>query len=84
MRWKTTDLAQALLRSGLSYKTWDYTEEMLAHVRRRRPVLADLKSRFEAEGNQFLYDSHLGETNGIERAYTHNAGRRYLYLVNQP
>lgn len=79
-----TDLAQALQRGGLSYQTWDYSAEMLAHVRRRRPVLADLKARFEAEGNQFLYDSHLGEASGIERAYTHNAGRRYLYLVNQP
>lgn len=78
-----TDLAQALQRCGLAYQTWEYTAEMLAHVQRRRPVLAELKPRFEAEGNQFLYDSHLGETNGIERAYTNNAGRRYLYLAQR-
>ena len=35
-----TELAQALQRLGLSYQTWDYTEPMLAHLRRRRPVLA--------------------------------------------
>ena len=33
-----TELALALQRLGLSYRTWDYTERMLAHLRRRRPV----------------------------------------------
>jgi SAM-dependent methyltransferase len=77
-----TDLAQALRELGWAYRTWDYSEAMLAHVRRRRPVLAELKARFEAEGNLFLYESHLGESHGIERAYAHNAGKRYLYLAN--
>jgi SAM-dependent methyltransferase len=76
-----TELAQALQRLGLSYRTWDYTEAMLAHLRRRRSVLLDLQAQFEAEGNRFLYDSHLGEANGIERAYVNGAGRRYLYLA---
>lgn len=76
-----TELAQALQRLGLSYRTWDYTEAMLAHLHRRRPILAELKPRFEAEGILFLYESHLGEANGIERAYTHDAGKRYLYLA---
>lgn len=75
-----TELAQAWQRLGLAYRTWDYTEHMLAHVRRRRPVLEELKGQFEAEGNRFLYDSHLGEANGIERAYVNGAGRRFLYL----
>ncbi len=77
----STELAQALQRLGLSYRTWDYTGKMLAHVRRRKPVLQALKAQFESEGNQFLYDSHLGEANGIERAYVNGAGRRYLYLA---
>ena len=76
-----TELAQALQRLSLPYQTWDYTEPMLAHLCRRRPVLQDLKAQFEAEGNRFLYESHLGEANGIERAYTHDAGKRYLYLA---
>ena len=76
-----TELAQALQRLGLAYRTWDYTGQMLAHVRRRKPVLEALKAQFEAEGNRFLYDSHLGEANGIERAYTNGAGRRYLYVT---
>ena len=77
-----TDLARALLELGFSYRTWDYSEAMLAHLRRRRPVLAALKPQFEAEGNLFLYDSHLGESLCIERAYTHDAGKRYLYLAS--
>jgi SAM-dependent methyltransferase len=75
------ELAQAIQRLGLSYRTWDYTEQMLTHLRRRRPVLEELSPQFEAEGNRFLYDSHLGEANGIERAYVNGAGRRYLYLT---
>ena len=78
-----TELAQALQQLGFSYRFWDYSEAMLAHLRRRRPVLETLKARFEAEGNLFLYESHLGESLGIERAYTHNAGKRYLYLASQ-
>lgn len=76
-----TELAQAFQILGLSYRSWDYSQAMLAHVRLRRPVLAELKDQFEAEDNLFLYESHLGEAMGIERAYTHNAGKRYLYLA---
>jgi ubiquinone/menaquinone biosynthesis C-methylase UbiE len=76
-----TELAQAFKQLGLSYRSWDYSEAMLAHARRRRPVLAELKTKFEAEDHLFLYESHLGESLGIERAYTHNAGKRYLYLA---
>ncbi len=78
-----TELAQAFRKLGLSYQSWDYSEAMLAHLLRRRPVLDALKSQFEAEGNLFLYESHLGESFGIERAYTHNAGKRYLYLARR-
>jgi cyclopropane fatty-acyl-phospholipid synthase-like methyltransferase len=76
-----TRLAQALKRLGLPYRTWDYTEQMLAHVRRRQPVLQALKSQFEAEGHKFLYTSHLAEANGTERALVNGAGGRYLYLT---
>ena len=62
----------------------DYTEAMLAHLRRRRPVLDELKPQFVAEGNIFLYESHLGESLGIERAYINDAGKRYLYLASYP
>lgn len=78
-----TDLARALRELGWPYRTWDYSDAMLSHVRRRRPVLEALKAQFEAEGNLFLYESHLGEACGIERAYTHNAGGRYLYLASR-
>lgn len=76
-----TDLAVALRRLNLMYQTWDYTEQMLMHLRKRKPILEELKSQFELEGNLFLYENHLGEVEGIERAYTQGAGARFLYLV---
>jgi hypothetical protein len=76
-----TRLARALQRQGLPYRTWDYGEQMLSHVRRRQPVLQALRSQFDAEGHQFLYTSHLAEANGTERALVHGAGGRYLYLT---
>lgn len=78
-----TELAQAFHNLGLRYQAWDYSQAMLAHLRRRRPVLEALKSQFEAEGNAFLYESHLGESLGTERAYVHQAGKRYLYLATR-
>lgn len=78
-----TELAQALVESGFVYRYWDYSEAMLAHLNRRIPVLAALKAQFDAEGNSFLYESHLGEARGIAYAYTHNAGKRYLYLASR-
>lgn len=39
------------------------------------------RKQFEAEGNQCLFDSHLGEANGVERAHANGAGGRYLYLA---
>ena len=78
-----TELAQALQELGFSYQFWDYTEAMLAHLRRRRPVLEELKPQFETEGNSFLYESHLGESRGIEHAYVNDAGKRYLYLATR-
>ena len=79
-----TDLAMAFHRLHIPYQTWDYTQAMLDHLRRRRSVLANLKAQFEAEGNQFLYDNHLEEADGIERAYLQGAGKRYLYLASLP
>jgi cyclopropane fatty-acyl-phospholipid synthase-like methyltransferase len=76
-----TEIAQAFQRLGLPYQAWDYSQEMLDHLQRRKPVLASLKDQFAAEGNLFLYDNHLGEADGIERAYLNGAGKRYLYLV---
>lgn len=78
-----TELAQALQQLGFSYQYWDYSNEMLAHLRRRRPVLEVLKKGFEEEGNSFLYESHLGESICIENAYTQGAGKRYLYLAKK-
>jgi len=78
-----TELAQALQQLGFSYQYWDYSDEMLAHLKRRRPILKRLKESYEKEGNSFLYKSHLGESLCIENAYSQSAGKRYLYLAKK-
>ncbi len=78
-----TELAQALQQLGFSYQYWDYSDEMVAHLRRRRPILEALKEDYEKEGNSFLYESHMGESLCIENAYTQGAGKRYLYLARK-
>ena len=76
-----TELAQALQRLGLSVSYVGLHRADAGALAPPQAGLLDLKAQFEAEGNRFLYDSHLGEANGIERAYVNGAGRRYLYLA---
>jgi cyclopropane fatty-acyl-phospholipid synthase-like methyltransferase len=76
-----TGLAKALQRLETPYTTWDYTQADCEHAQRRLPVLARLKSAYEAEGNLFLYESHLGEAQGITRACQNGAHGRYLYRI---
>ncbi len=50
-----TRLAGVLRDLGLSYRTWDFTVNIRRHWRLNKQASEDLKSRFEAEGNGFLY-----------------------------
>jgi SAM-dependent methyltransferase len=77
-----TDLAVALRTLGLSYRYWDYTPKDIDHARRKEAIAEELRPRFEAEGNRFLYDSHVGEARGIQQAFAAKAHARYLYLVS--
>lgn len=79
-----TDLAQALRRLQLPYQVWDYTHEDYDHAQRRKIVLAELKPLYEKEDRVFLYESYLGEANGVSHAYENGAHGRYLYRVDLP
>ncbi|WP_423225060.1 class I SAM-dependent methyltransferase [Candidatus Amarolinea aalborgensis] len=48
------------------------------------PACVGSPSRFEAEGNLFLYDSHLGESHGIERAYSITPGSAICTWLSVP
>jgi SAM-dependent methyltransferase len=68
---------------GLRWQSRELNAEVLAHVRRRLAILPSLEQQYITEGNQFLYESHLAEARGMERAYSNHAGGRHLYLIQQ-
>lgn len=78
---QTTDLAQELTRQGLTFQTWDYSAIDYDHACRKKAISEALKPDFEAEGNSFLLENHLGEANGIMRAYENQLHLRCLYLI---
>ncbi len=76
-----SDLATVLQKFDWQYQVWDYTEQDVEHARRKELISEELRPRFEAEGNSFLYENHIGEALGIQKAYTEGVHGRYLYLV---
>lgn len=76
-----TPLGVALKQCGLCFQTEDGTwqDEALAH--RKQEILAKLKTEFEAEGNQFLYEDRVGEALGVAEAVAIGMHARYLYRV---
>lgn len=76
-----TPLAEALRANGLTFRTWDLTDIDYELAQRRKTVLADLKTQFEAEDALFIYENRLGDANGISQAIEDGQHARYLYLV---
>jgi SAM-dependent methyltransferase len=76
-----TPLAGALQANDLSFHTWDLTDRDYDLALRRQEVLAELKPLFEAEGNLFLYENLIRETEGVRRAIEEGFHARYLYHV---
>ena len=79
-----TPLADALIDNGLSYRTWNLTDEEYRLAQRRKEVLNELRPRFEAEGIMFIYDNRMGDAQGISRAIEEGLHARYLYHVQVP
>lgn len=77
----STPLAQALRANGLHFRTWDYTEADYRHAKLKEQVTEGLRTEFEAEGNQFLYDNRHGEAEGVRKAIEAGLHARYLYHV---
>jgi len=76
-----TPLAEALKANGLTFSTWDLTQQDYQLARRRKEVLAELKPQFEAEGIMFIYDNRMGDAEGIRQAIEDGLHSRYLYHV---
>ncbi len=79
-----TELAQALSHHKLAFRTWDFTRVEYERARIAQQALADLQVVFEAEGNVFLYENRMMETNGSIRFIDEGRASRYLYHVVLP
>ena len=76
-----TPLAEALEANGMSFRSWDLTAQEYRLALRRKEVLAELKPRFEAEGNLFIHENRSGDAEGFSRAIEAGLHARYLYLT---
>jgi cyclopropane fatty-acyl-phospholipid synthase-like methyltransferase len=70
-------LGVALTELRLQYQAHDFTTENNRFWERAITTLDELKSQFDAEGNQILYEANARETN----RYHTRKGCRYLYHV---
>lgn len=76
-----TPLAVALTANGLTFRTWDLTQQDYELAQRRKEVLLELRPQFEAEGNLFIYQNRYGDAIGISQAIEDGLHARYLYHV---
>jgi len=76
-----TPLAEALEANSLVFRSWDLTANDYELALRRQQVLAELRPRFEAEGNLFIHENRSGDAEGISQALEAGLHARYLYLA---
>jgi SAM-dependent methyltransferase len=81
LRPEGTTLARALRECGLTFWTWDFSAQEIAHWKKKLDVLAKIRPAFEAEGNTWLYEFRLGEAKKHASTIGPNTRSRYLYLV---
>jgi SAM-dependent methyltransferase len=81
LRPEGTVLARALRASGLTFWTWDFGAQEIAHWTRKLDVLIKMRPHFEAEDKLWLYEYRLAETKSHTRTLGRHTRSRYLYHV---
>jgi SAM-dependent methyltransferase len=76
--------ALALQRSGLEYEYWDFSEQEAHHWRLKLKTLKEMQAAFTQEGNRFLYERRMVETEAHQQFVDAGCVRRYLYRVVVP
>ncbi len=71
-----------LVRQGLAFQAWDFTQAELERSKRSLAVLAGLKADFEAENNLFLYENRRVEAETNARFITEGRLSRHLYRID--
>ena len=75
------ELGLALIKSGLAYKTWDYTENDRQIWLKTIDVANALKERFELEKNTWIYKTRIAEAEKCLEPHNKKEASRYLYLI---
>ncbi len=76
------DLGRVLVRRGLPFQAWDFTQAELERSKRSLAVLAGLKADFEAENNLFLYENRRVEAETNARFIAEGRFSRHLYRID--
>jgi len=79
-----TNLAQALKKHGMSFKTWDFTEREKEIWHRQRQAATELMEQFRAEGNLDLCEGRIEECEEDLPRLDAGKKKRYLYHVQLP
>ncbi len=77
-----TQLAQALKKNNLKFRTWDFTESEKEFWRKNISIAETLKDEFAKEGNSQIYESRINEAKSILKFVDSDRISRYLYIVN--
>lgn len=76
-----TNLARALKKHDLPFRTWDFTESEKEILRRQLQVATELMEEFRAEGNLDLYEDIIEECDSVMARLDAGEKRTYLYHV---
>ena len=85
LAYERSGLGQAATALGLNAKVVDFSANIGAFWERNYAAALALKGQFEAEGNGFIAESLIRESEEDYLPHVHK-GRiaRYLYLINAP
>jgi ubiquinone/menaquinone biosynthesis C-methylase UbiE len=77
----STRLAKVLHKSGLSYRTWCFTESEYEIWRKEKKIAEELKADFEREGYLDLYEGRVKEAENLLEIIKERRESRYLYHI---
>lgn len=75
-----TNLAAVLKKHGLSFRTWDFSQDEDDHWQKKIDALETLEADFEAEGNRWLYNFRLEEA--LQHVAYQGSERRSRHLYH--
>ncbi|MFX0114431.1 MAG: class I SAM-dependent methyltransferase [Candidatus Hodarchaeota archaeon] len=78
---KNTEMAKALTKSRLSFKTIDFTENARTIWHRELAVAQELREMFEKEGNLDLCEERIEQSKNLIKRFDNHQQRRYFYHV---